>query len=127
MKRILVSTLALAIVSVAASARAAENPSGTWKWDVTFNNQTFNLSLKLKQDGDKLTGTLTGPAGDTDIQDGKYKDGEVSFTVVRERNGQKMTFKYNGKLSGDSIKGKTSIERDGQTNDRDWEAQRAKD
>jgi hypothetical protein len=127
MKRILVSTLALAIVAVAASARAAENPSGTWKWDVTFNNQTFNLSLKLKQEGEKLTGTLTGPAGDTDIQDGKYKDGELSFTVVRERNGQKMTFKYNGKVSGDSIKGKTSIERDGQTNDRDWEAQRSKD
>jgi hypothetical protein len=127
MKRILVSTFALAIVAVTASARAAENPSGTWKWDVMFNNQTFNLSLKLKQEGEKLTGTLTGPAGDTDIQDGRYKDGELSFTVVRERNGQKMTFKYSGKVSGDSIKGKTTIDRDGQTNDRDWEAQRAKD
>ncbi|HEY2146903.1 MAG TPA: hypothetical protein VGH32_03135 [Pirellulales bacterium] len=127
MKRILASAIALAIVLVAASARAEENPNGTWKWDVTFNNQTFNLALKLKQDGEKLTGTLTGPAGDTEIQDGKYKDGELSFTIIRERNGQKMTFKYNGKVSGDTIKGKTTIDRDGQTTDRDWEAKRSKD
>lgn len=127
MKRILASAIALAIVLVAGSARAEENPNGTWKWDVTFNNQTFNLALKLKHEGEKLTGTLTGPAGDTEIQDGKYKDGELSFTVVRERNGQKMTFKYTGKVSGDSIKGKTSIDRDGQTSDRDWEAKREKD
>lgn len=127
MKRILASAIALAIVLVAGSARAEENPNGTWKWDVTFNNQTFDLSLKLKQDGEKLAGTLTGPAGDTEIQDGKYKDGELSFTVIRERNGQKMTFKYNGKVSGDTIKGKTTIDRDGQTTDRDWEAKRSKD
>jgi hypothetical protein len=127
MKRILASAIALAIVLVAGSARAEENPNGTWKWDVTFNNQTFDLSLKLKQDGEKLAGTLTGPAGDTEIQDGKYKDGELSFTVIRERNWQKMTFKYNGKVSGDTIKGKTTIDRDGQTTDRDWEAKRSKD
>ncbi len=127
MKRILAPVLVVAFVAMAGVARAAEKPSGTWKWDVKFNDQTFNLSLKLKQDGEKLTGTLTGPAGDTEIQDGKYKDGDLSFTVIRERNGQKMTFKYSGKVSGDTIKGKTAIERDGQTNDRDWEATRAKE
>jgi hypothetical protein len=35
-----------------------------------------------------------------------------------------MTIKYNGKLSGDSIKGKTESERDGQPRSRDWEAKR---
>jgi hypothetical protein len=127
MKRILASALTLAIVAAAGLARADEKPTGTWKWDVKFNDQTFNLTLKLKQDGDKLTGTLTGPNGDTAIQDGQFKDGALSFTVVRERNGQKMTFKYEGKVSGDTIKGKTNFERDGQSQSRDWEAQRSKD
>ena len=61
---------------------------------------------------------------ETAIQDGTCKDGAVSFTVVRERNGQNMTFKYTGKVSGDTIKGKSEIERDGQTQSRDWEAKK---
>ena len=38
-----------------------------------------------------------------------------------------MTTKYTGKVSGDTIKGKTERERDGQTQSRDWEAKRAKE
>lgn len=127
MKQLLAGTLVLAIVMTAGLARAAESPTGTWKWEVKVNDQTIDLSLKLKQEGDKLTGALTGPGGETEIQDGKYKDGDLSFTVVRERNGQKMTFKYTGKVSGDTIKGKTDIDRDGQTSSRDWDAKRSKD
>jgi hypothetical protein len=127
MKQFLAGTLVLAIVMTAGMVRAAESPTGTWKWEVKVNEQTIDLSLKLKQDGDKLTGALTGPGGETEIQDGKYKDGDLSFTVVRERNGQKMTFKYTGKVSGDTIKGKTDIDRDGQTSSRDWDAKRSKD
>jgi hypothetical protein len=127
MKQLLAGTLVLAIVMAAGMARGAERPTGTWKWEVKVNDQTIDLSLKLKQEGDKLTGALTGPGGETEIQDGKYKDGDLSFTVLRERNGQKMTFKYTGKVSGDTIKGKTDIDRDGQTSSRDWEAKRSKD
>jgi len=43
---------------------------------------------------------------------------------VRERDGQKLTSKYSGKLAGDTIKGKIETERDGQTRTRDWEAKR---
>jgi hypothetical protein len=64
---------------------------------------------------------------ETAIQEGKCKDCEVSFTVVRERNGQKMTSKFTGKLSVDTIKGKRESQRDGQTQSRDWEAKRVKD
>ena len=61
------------------------------------------------------------------IEDATFKDGEVSFKVTRERNGQKFTTKYTGKVSGDTIKGKAESERNGQTNSRDWEAARSKD
>ena len=42
---------------------------------------------------------------ETAIEDGKYKDGEVSFKVTRERMGNKFTIKYTGKVSGETIKG----------------------
>jgi hypothetical protein len=57
---------------------------------------------------------------------GSFKNDEVAFTTVMERNGQSFTTKYKGKIEGDTIKGKTERERDGQVNSRDWEANREK-
>lgn len=113
--------------SAAAQAEESKDPTGTWKWTVTFNNQTRESTLKLRLEGDKLTGAMLGRDNqETPIEDAKYKDGEVSFSVTRERNGQKFTAKYSGKVSGDTIKGKMEFERDGQTRSRDWEAKREK-
>ena len=128
-KSILLScaTLTLAALNLpAADSGSAVNPAGTWKWTFeTQNGQTIESSVKLKQEGDKLTGTFRGRGGtEVDIQDGKLKQDEISFTVVRERDGQKMTSKYSGKLAGDTIKGKFETERDGQTRTRDWNAKR---
>ena len=103
MKRLLAPVVVVAIIAMAGVARAADDPTGTWKWERKFNDQTFAVSLKLKLEGDKLTGTLTARNMDTEIQDGKFKDGDISFSVTRERNGQKFSQKYAGKLSGDTI------------------------
>lgn len=105
----------------------AADATGTWKWSFTTQNgQTRETTLKLKQDGDKLTGTITGRNNqENKIEDGMVKDGEVSFKVTREFNGNTFVIKYHGKLSGDSIKGKSEFERNGETQSRDWEAKRA--
>jgi hypothetical protein len=108
-------------------AKRVADPTGTWKWSVTFNNQTREMTLKLKLEGGKLTGAMVRQGQETAIQDAKYKDGDVSFTVVRERNGQKMTSKFSGKVSDDTIKGKIEFERQGQAQSRDWEAKRVKE
>ena len=126
-RRLLAAPIALALVLVATQARAEDNPTGTWKWEMKFNDQTREVTLKLKLDGGKLTGSVSGRTSDTEIADGQYKDGDISFSVTRERNGQKFTSKYTGKLSGDSIKGKIESERDGKPQSRDWDAKRAKD
>jgi hypothetical protein len=102
--------------------------AGAWKWTVTTQNgDTFESKLKLQQAGDKLTGTLTGRMGDAEIQDGKLNGDEVTFTVTRERDGQKFTAKYQGKITGDTIKGKSELAFGDQTRTRDWEAKRVKD
>jgi len=129
MKRLLTAALVLAIVAAAGFAEAAQerpNPTGTWKWTVKFNEQSREMTLKLKLEGDKLTGALVGREGrETPIQDGKLKDREISFKVVREREGRKMTSTYSGKVGRNTIKGKIEFERDGQTQSRDWQAKRA--
>lgn len=118
---------ALVVLAFAGLARAAEDPNGTWKWNVTFNDQTREMTLKLKLEGDKLTGAMVGRNNqETPIENATYKDGEISFSSTRERNGQKFTSKYTGKLTGDTIKGKMESTRGDQTRNTDWEAKRAK-
>lgn len=119
-------TLALAIITNVALA-TDKSPTGTWKWTVVRNNQNFEQTLKLKLEDSKLTGTLIGRNNqETKIEDASFKDGEVAFSVARERNGQKITTKYKGKLDGDTIRGKAETDRNGQTRSRDWEAKREK-
>jgi hypothetical protein len=130
MKRLVAAALVLTLAALVGVARADDkpNPTGTWKWKVTVQGQDREQTLKLKLDGDKLTGSMLRRNNqETPIEDATYKDGEVSFKVTRERNGQKFTTKYTGKVSGDTIKGKSEFERDGQTQSRDWEAMRSKD
>jgi hypothetical protein len=137
MRRFLAAALVFAIVVTAGLAQAAQDKpkekgkggprvAGTWKWTVTYNNQSWDMTLRLRTEKGKLTGTITrGDSPETTIQEAAFKEGQVTFTVVRERDGQKMTFKYSGKLSGDTLQGKTEFEVNGQTQSRDWAAKRA--
>jgi hypothetical protein len=126
--------LALAIGAIfglgATTSRADDKKAdvtGTWKWSVERNGQTFETTLKLKQEGDKLTGTISGRQGgnDTAIEDAKIDGNEVSFKVVREFNGNKFTQKYKAKVDGALMKGTVEMERDGQTTTRDFEAKKS--
>ena len=127
MKRFLLPAVSvLSIIAAAQTARAADDPSGTWKWQFMFNNQTIDASLKLKLEGDKLTGTLTSPMGEVAIQDGQYMDGDLSFKVVgKGQDGTERTSKYSGKVSGDTWKAKVEFDRNGQTGSREFEAKRS--
>jgi len=127
MKQLLAAAVVLAFVGLVSTARAAEDPNGTWKWSTTFGDKTIDASVKLKLDGDKLTGAYIGRGGDeTPIENATFKDNKVSFTVTRTFGDNKFVIKYNGTLSGDTIKGKSEFERDGQAQSRDWEAKRQK-
>lgn len=132
MQRMLRSLVQLAVgmsflMAVMAQAEDKKaDPVGTWKWSMTGQGgQTRESVLKLKMEGDKLVGTISGRGGDTQIEEAKLKENEISFKVTREFNGNKFTAKYNGKIMGDTIKGKIeSTGRDGQAVSRDWEAKR---
>jgi hypothetical protein len=118
--------IGLAFLGLAALAQAAD-PTGTWKWTVTRNDQSRDVTLKLKLEGDKLTGAMVGRNNEeTKIDEAKYKDGELSFAVTREFNNQKFTTKYKGKLDGDTIKGTQERERDGKSQSSEWVAKREK-
>jgi len=98
-----------ALVARADDDQKKSDLSGTWKWTVPGRDgNEMEVTLKLKQDGAKLTGSITGFGGEeSDISDGKVTDGEISFKVVRDFNGQQVITTYSGKLDGDNLKGKS--------------------
>jgi hypothetical protein len=130
--RVLQAAACLALlISLNINVQAAD-ANGTWTWTTPGRNggPERKSVLKLKTEGDKLTGTINGRQNQDDIKisEGKVTGDEVSFTVTREFNGNSMTQKYTGKVSGDSIKGKvTGKNRQGEDTTRDWEAKREKD
>ena len=95
---------------------------GVWKWSLA--GQNGETILKLKHDGEKLTGTYTNQYGKAEISDPSLKDGNIAFKVKREFNGQAFIVKYSGKLSGDKITGKCEFEINGDTRALDWDAKR---
>lgn len=121
-----------AVTQLQAQEKKAD-PTGTWTWTTPGRDggPGRTSTLKLKVDGEKLTGAVITPGRqgaeprETAIENGKVKGDEISFTVTREFNNNKMTSKYNGKVAADSIKGKIEFERNGETQSRDWEAKRA--
>src|SRR2546426_12754970 len=127
----IVTCALLALGSVVQAQDKKADPTGTWTWTTPGRNggPDRKSTLKLKLEGQKLTGTVSSPgrqgqATDTTIEDAKLNGDEISFTVTREFNGNKFAAKYNGKISDDAIKGKIETERNGNTQSRDWEAKR---
>jgi hypothetical protein len=112
----------------------AADPTGTWTWKTKFgkDGKEAEQTLKLKLDGDKLTGSLSGGrggkggkgGGETKIEDGKFKNDEISFTITREFKDQKFVTKYSGKLTDDTIKGEIVSDFNGKEIKREWEAKR---
>jgi opacity protein-like surface antigen len=106
-------------------AAFAADVTGKWTADVPGRNgQTRTQTITLKADGDKLTGTVSGPQGaETPITDGKITGDNISFTVKREFNGNEMKINYTGTVSGNEIKMKT--QREGADRTQEFTAKRA--
>jgi hypothetical protein len=68
--------------AVSGAAASAANINGTWKGSIKDENgNDIDLTYDLKVDGNKLTGTVEGPAGKLDLEDGKVDGDKLKFQV----------------------------------------------
>ena len=117
--------LALTLAFTAQAEDKKIDLNGSWKSSFTNQQgQARETIFKLKVEDGKLSGAVSGRNGETAIEDAKLAGDDVSFSVTREFNGNKVVTKYSGKVSGDTINGKSESQRDGQPQSRDWEAKR---
>ena len=106
-------------------AKAAPvDPSGSWKWDYTFNDNPAEFFLQLNWNGKELTGKYTAFDNTTDIAEGKLKNDELSFIANREFNGNKFTVHFNGKADPENIVGTVGVDFGEGPREFDWHAKR---
>lgn len=98
-------TFAAVLVLASAALAWAANIDGKWVAQVPGRGgQTQEQTFTFKADGEKLTGTVTGPRGEAPISDGVIKGDDISFTQTFDMQGNSVKVIYKGKVSGDEIK-----------------------
>ncbi|MDG2122656.1 MAG: hypothetical protein P8J87_03100 [Verrucomicrobiales bacterium] len=99
---------------------------GVWKWTYELpNGQKGAPWLQLRQDGEKVTGIYESRGQAAEVNEGTVKDGVLSFSVDRERDGNEYSVKYSGKIEGDELVGNVTVKFGEDERTMDWVAKRA--
>ena len=122
--------LSLALVlGICGLARAADNVDsvGRWKCEYDIGGQKRTSTLTIKQDGDKLAGTMSWPdQKEAKLNDLKLTGGTLTFSAVRKFMDNELTVEYKLTIDGDKLKGKGAAEFGGEKREFDIEAKREK-
>ncbi|MBM3759811.1 MAG: hypothetical protein FJW36_06150 [Acidobacteria bacterium] len=103
----------------------AEGPAASeWAWKMASPFGELNAKAVMTIEGDKLTGAFwLDDSRKLEIQNGKFEDGKVTFTLKRERpSGGTMTYEMTGTIKGDAIEGSAKAVEMGAT--QAWSAKR---
>lgn len=112
---------------VGAADDKAADPVGTWKCEYEVGGQQRTSTLKIKKDGDKLTGTMDWPGQEGEkLKDVKFKDGKLTFSAVRKFMDNEIPIDYTLTIDGGAFKGKGEAEFGGQKQEFDIEGKREK-
>ncbi len=110
MKRLMF--VAALVLAVASAGLLGQGQPGSQKiditgvWESTIESPEINATsvATYKQEGEKLTGTHVGQAGEVPLS-GTVKGNEVAFTITIDAGGQQFVLTYTGKVDGNTIKG----------------------
>jgi len=129
MKAMISMALVLGVCGLAGADDKVVDPVGTWKCEYEIGGQHLTSTLKIKKDGDNVSGTMSWPDQDeTKLKDLKFKDGMLSFSAERKLPGMDTVINVAYKLTidGDQITGKGASETGGQKREWDIKAKRQK-
>ena len=98
------SALFAGVIALTALVAAQSSVNGTWSGEVQGGRGPQQLTLSLKADGGKLTGTLTGGrGGDITIEEGTIAGSTLKFRTKQQGRAGEIVFNWTGTLKGDEI------------------------
>jgi len=84
--------------------------AGQWTVVVNLGQGERTISLTLQQEGERITGSISGPLGAGEISNGSASNtGEVRFTVTVNVEGQTKEATFTGNLANNQIRGNVAI------------------
>jgi len=84
--------------------------AGSWTVVINTAQGDRTISLTLQQEGERLTGSISGPLGAGEISNGSASNtGEVRFTVSVNVEGQTKEATFTGNLANNQIRGNVAI------------------
>jgi hypothetical protein len=103
MKIVVSLVAALALMLVAAPARAAD-VDGKWTGSLDTPMGAVQVGFNFKADGATLAGTTTSPdGGEIAIKNGKIDGNKISFLVSIDFGGMSLDLNYTGVVKSDSV------------------------
>ena len=84
--------------------------AGSWTVIVNLGQGDRTISLTLQQEGERITGSISGPLGAGEISNGSASNtGDVRFTVSVNVEGQTKEATFTGNLANNQIRGNVTI------------------
>ncbi len=79
--------------------------TGTWEVSVETPDESFAVTMMLKQEGSNFSGTMLTPFGEATVKEGVVSGSDVTFSVVIGAGDEGMTVEMEGKVEGDEASG----------------------
>ena len=99
-----VSLFCLLILAMASLVTAQGSATGTWVGEVQGGRGPQMVTLNLKADGGKVTGSvLGGRGGEIPIEEGTISGATVKFKTKQMGRGGEVVLNWTGTLKGDEL------------------------
>jgi hypothetical protein len=98
-------SVVFALMLISASFTSAQSGvAGVWKMTFQTDQGAVEADMTLKQDGQKVTGTLVSAQGEAPLE-GAFTDGKLLMSLTVDAQGQVLTITFSGALEKEALKG----------------------
>jgi hypothetical protein len=102
--------LVLSLTGPATASQTHKYDSLLGVWDVETEGAQYTFVFSFYLDEGELAGKFEGQSGEVAMQNLKFEDQRVSFTVEVDAGGQAMLIDFEATISGDNLEGMLSLE-----------------
>ncbi len=100
------------------------NVSGTWRWSIPASTPNRPYTLRLDQKFQEISGQVSEEGQGVKIDDARLVGDRLSFMLRSEMDKQNVVMHFDGRVSGDTIKGSIAVLGGVFTGQHNWTARR---
>jgi SAM-dependent methyltransferase len=98
--------------------------AGRWAWRETVDGKPRDFQLALRQNFQKISGTLSVDGQNTPITDALLAGENISFGATVQQGGAPVSYRYSGHIVNNAIEGEARAARGGNEAKAPWNASR---